>query len=384
MFAQPAITSPAKSVTTANLVTNEAAFDRLLCEWDSLLADSTSSTPFLKAGWIDCWRRHAMGGHSLHVLEVREHGRLAGIAPLRRVRGSFSLSDRLEFLGTGPAGADYLDAIVRDGAGPSVIAAVAASLDASNLPLYLDHLPPGSNADGIAAALQRFGWAALHDSPDVCPFIDLSGHTWDSYLASIGSSHRANIRRRMRALDASFTVDFTLVDSDGARREALDQLIGFNRRRWDSRGGTTAFPDAEIVAFHEALTSRAMSEGWLRLYTLSLNGAIAAVIYGFALDRRFYFYQHGFDSAYGGYSLGLVLMALTVRAAIDAGMREFDMLYGHESYKALWARQQRPLSRLQLFPPRVAGRLLRRQAETRRALRQMARQLGLTVRHDHP
>ena len=51
---------------------------------------------------------------------------------------------------------------------------------------------------------------------------------------------------------------------------------------------------------------------------------------------RFYFYQHGYDERYAAHSVGLVLMALTIRAAIDEGAHEFDMLWGTESYKSLW------------------------------------------------
>ena len=368
---------------TADVITEAAAFDHLLPEWDSLLADGAARTPFLKAAWIDCWRRHAMRGASLHVIAVRDRGQLVGIAPLMRVRSGVSIADRLEFLGTGPAGADYLDVIARDGAGAGVSAAIAASIHARNLPVYLDHLPPESLAAAITAPLQALGWTALHESPDVCPFIDLESHTWDSLLASLGAAHRANVRRRLRKLDASFDVSFRLVDSDCDRRDALQRLILFSGHRWKTRGGTTAFPDPDMIAFHHAVTAQALAGNWLRLYTLSLNGVTSAVMYGFALDERFYFYQHGFDDRYAGYSLGLALMARTIRAAIDGGMREFDFLYGHEPYKSLWARQQRPLSRLELFPPRITGALLRRKAETRRALRVMAHQLGWNVRHGH-
>ncbi len=39
-------------------------------------------------------------------------------------------------------------------------------------------------------------------------------------------------------------------------------------------------------------------------------------------------------------------MALTIRAAIDDGASEFDMLWGTEPYKALWARERpRPAAR---------------------------------------
>jgi CelD/BcsL family acetyltransferase involved in cellulose biosynthesis len=383
VYPQPAFPEPARGVVTADVIVDAPAFDQLLPEWDALLASCPSKTPFLTSGWIDCWRRHAIGDRSLHVIAVREQGRLVAVAPLMRARGSIALADRLEFLGTGPAGSDYLDFIVAGAAADNVTAALAATIHARGLPLYLDHAPPSSNAAQLATELERLGWTALHESPDVCPFIDLSGHTWDSYLTSVGSAHRANVRRRLRALESSFDATFALVHSEQERQHALERLIEFSTHRWETRGGTTAFPDPAMIAFHHAVTKQAMAEGWLRLYTLTLDGVVAAVMYGFALDNRFYFYQHGFDASYARHSLGIVLMAMTIRAAIDGGMREFDMLYGHESYKALWAHQQRTLSRIQLFPPRITGALLRRQAETRRTLRLMARQLGLNARHDH-
>jgi CelD/BcsL family acetyltransferase involved in cellulose biosynthesis len=160
--------------------------------------------------------------------------------------------------------------------------------------------------------------------------------------------------------------------------------MSFHDRRWNDRGGSTAFCTPSLRAFHAHVTRQAFDAGWLRLYTLALDGEIAAAMYGFLWDGRFYFYQHGFSAAHADHSVGLVLMALTIRAAIDEGAVEFDMLYGHEAYKKLWAREARPLGRLQIFPPHLGGTLQRRQAETRRALRTFARQLGLKTRHGHP
>ena len=371
---------PSRGLVTVDLVCDGAAFEQLLTTWDSLVASSRSHVPFLRGAWMDCWRRYAMGAGSLHVMAVRELGQLIGIAPLMRVRRA--MSDRLEFLATGPAGSDYLDLIVADGAAPRVIDALGAALNAEQLPLYLDHLPPASNMSALATELGRAGWTSLQASPDVCPFIPLAAHTWDSYLDSLGAAHRANVRRRMRAMASAFAMEFGPIETQHARRAALDALVRFSQHRWQTRGGTSAFPDS-MLAFHHSVTRRAMSEGWLRLYALSLNGAVVGVMYGFAIDGRFYFYQHGYDESYARYSPGLVLMALTIKAAIAEGLQEFDLLYGHEAYKSLWAREQRILQRLQLFPPRITGRMLHRGAETRRALRQVAYQLGLKSTHEH-
>ena len=366
--------------TVVEVIADVRAFQDLREQWNALLEATESWNPFLTWEWMWAWWAHLSEAATLNLVTVRAAGELIAIAPLMIVRGGFSTPARFEFLGV-RAGADYVDLIVRAGHEPAALEALTRWLETQPLALHLDHLPPTSLSARLWQELARTGWTAIESSPDVCPFIDLSGHTWESYLASLGSSHRANVRRRLRTLDAKFAMRFAAVDSEEERRRALEALFMFHDQRW-SCGGSTAFSSTPLRSFHHDLTARALDLGWLRIYTMSLDDTLAAVMYGFARDGRFYFYQHGSHTAYAGYSLGLALMALTIRAAITEGMREFDMLYGHETYKDLWARQQRPLGRLMLFPPRLAGRWLQRRAETRLAVRALVHRLGLRGSHD--
>jgi CelD/BcsL family acetyltransferase involved in cellulose biosynthesis len=98
-------------------------------------------------------------------------------------------------------------------------------------------------------------------------------------------------------------------------------------------------------------------------------------MYGFFYNRQFYFYQHGFDDRHSRHSIGLVLMALTIRAAIDEGAEAFDLLWGTEGYKSLWARDARTLRRIHLFPPHAAGRIHRLAVRARRRLGRLARRV---------
>lgn len=359
------------------VITDTRAFHDLHEEWNNLLDSSETWTPFLTWEWMWAWWTHLREGASLHIITVRSNGQLIAIAPLMTVRRGVMLPARLEFMGIGAAGADYLDIIARKGHEAAALAALSRHFDAHQLSLHFDHLPPRP----LAGALTLNGWTAIESSPDVCPYIDLSGQTWDSYLTSLGSSHRANFRRRLRALEGQFDFRFAPVASHDDRRQTTEALFLFHDQRWTC-GGSTAFSTTPLRAFHQDLTRSALDRGWLRMYAVSLNGKIAAAMYGFARDGRFYFYQHGYDTAYSRYSLGLVLMGLTIRAAIDEGMREFDMLYGHEPYKQLWAARQRPLGRLMLFPPRLGGRWLQRRTETRQAVRALIQRLGLKGSHD--
>jgi CelD/BcsL family acetyltransferase involved in cellulose biosynthesis len=369
--------------STIHVIRDRQGLDDLRADWDDLLAASTARGPFLAWDWLQPWWSHLSPSAELNIVAVRHDGLLTGIAPLMRSR-TFPFSSRLEFIGTGNAGSDYLDLIVRRGHEAAALSAMASELASQQLPLHFDHLPPAALADRVRHQLAPEGWTLLETTTAVCPFITLTGHSWDSYLATLGSSHRANVRRRERGLEKAFTVRFELATADGERQAGLDALIGFHSERWTTSRGSTAFATPELRAFHADATHKALAAGRLRLFTLRLDDEIAAVMYGFVHDNRFYFYQHGFSDAYSQHSVGLVLMGMTIRAAIEAGLDEFDLLYGDEPYKSLWANERRPLARLQLFPPDIAGELLRRKAETRRALGSFAHQLGLKRHHATP
>ena len=364
------------------IITDEQQFYALRHEWNALLDASNSRTVFLKWEWMQAWWNHLRGGAALHVITVRSNGRLIGIAPLVLRPGRVAVPARLEFLGAGRAGADYLDLIVHRDHEDEALMGIAAELKISQLPVFLDHGPPASLAADLEAPLASLGWSAIESTPDVCPIIDLGGHSFESFLGTLGSSHRANYRRRFRSLHANFDVRFDRVSADVDRRAALDALSRFHAQRFADHGGSAAFGDPSLQRFHDDFTRAALDAGWLRLFVLSLNGATAAVMYGFLLDGRFYFYQHGFSAEYLDHSVGLVLMGMSIRAAIEEGATEFDMLYGHEPYKYLWARAERSLMRLRLFPPHFSGQLLHRQAEARSVLRNLAHQIGLRG-HDH-
>src|SRR5688500_6810139 len=224
------------------------------------------------SGWT-----HLRETATLHVITVREDRQLIAIAPLMMVRRG--LSQRLEFIGIGAAGADYLDLIVRKGHEAAALESLSRHFDQQQVALHLDHLPPNP----LAGALSLTGWNAIETSPDVCPYIDLSGHTWDSYLSSLGPSHRANFRRRLRGLEAKFTLTFIPVLSHVDSRRSTHVLCLFHDHRL-SCCGSTAFSTTSLRGFHQDLTRNALESGWLRMYAVSLNDKLAETMYGFARD----------------------------------------------------------------------------------------------------
>jgi len=370
------VSNPESQVSSPNVVCVDSldGFTELRLPWNELLRASAADSPFLTWEWLHAWWTHLRGSAGLRLLAVRAGDELLAIAPLHMSRGTLGFS-RLDFLGTGHAGSDYLDLIVRRGSERESIRAIGGYLQSQKLALRLDHVSTDSFASSLSQYLAGQGWTASSLPGGVCPFIRLAGHSWDSYLATLGSSHRANVRRRLKGLAQRFDMRFERVRTDSERREALAALVAYHAARWRDGRRSTTFHTPSLRAFHDDATRRALEAGWLRLYTLRLDGAVAAVMYGFNHSNRFSFYQHGFDEQYKPHSIGLVLMALTIRAAIEEGAAEFDMLWGLEPYKFLWAHEQRFLRQIHLFPTHIGGRLHHKAVVARRGLRRLVRRV---------
>jgi CelD/BcsL family acetyltransferase involved in cellulose biosynthesis len=363
---------------SVSIVDDVGTFESLRAEWTSLVEQSVARSPFLSWEWLFAWWQAFGGSSALRLVVVREGGLLVAIAPLRLIAGSLGLG-RLEFLGTGEVGSDYLDVIVRRGFEARAVRTIAETLLGLGTAIHLDHLPATAIGSVLAADLGNRGWSCRTRGAGACPVIRLEGHTFESYLAGRGAAHRANVRRRLRRLASRYELGFSQAIAPGERRAALDALARFHEERWRGRRPSTAFASSRARGFHDAVTSAAQDAGRLRLFVLTLDGIAASVMYAFAEGGRYYFYQHGFDVRFRAQSPGLVLMALTIKAAIDEGIREFDLLWGVEPYKWLWADAAHRLASVHAFPAGLAGYLQEWHFDAESMLRPAAQRLRARV-----
>jgi CelD/BcsL family acetyltransferase involved in cellulose biosynthesis len=364
------------------LIDDEAGFQALQPEWDDLLRRSTAATPFLTWEWLHTWWRCLAPGLRPRILAARSGARLVAIAPLV-YRGWEPR--RLRFFGTtallgapvpwGNPGSDYLDVIV-DPDYPAAEGEITRALAREGRVLELAQVSAqGSTVERIAQKLGAGGWRLERHEAGQCPQVMLEGHTWESYLATLGSEHRYAVQRKLRKLRKDFDVRLERAETDAERETALEWLIDLHERRWREKGESDAFHTPALRAFHQEVTRLALAQGWLRLFLLRLNGTPAAAFYGLRYGDTFSFYQSGFDPAYGRYSVGVVLMALSIQSALAEGARVYDMLHGEEEYKFHWANGGQPLARLVIFPPRMHGTLARALNGAYGRLRPMARRV---------
>jgi len=353
-------------------------FAALRPEWNALLETSRSRCVFLTHEWLFAWWNYLAAGRTLFILTARKQGRLIGIFPLalRRPQYSRMIPRSLELLGTGLIGSDYLDAITMPGVEHEVTEAFSQHLLRAGILVHLAAIRRGSSiVSDLARRLSNDGWSMVDTAINVCPYIDLRGQTWETYLSTLGSSQRYNFNRRLKNLQKAHSVQIEMVRAPVQAQAALDAVIGLHHKRWASREPSEAFQNPQTVAFHREFVDAAAVQGWLRILLVCIDGVAAGALYGFRYGETFYFYQSGFDPDWRRQSVGLVTMGLAIQAAIEEGAAEYDFLHGREEYKFHWASQTRELGCLDLYPHHSAGRLSRRAVDFNRALRRMAKRM---------
>ena len=115
----------------------------------------------------------------------------------------------------------------------------------------------------------------------------------------------------------------------------MASLFLLHEERWGDEG-SGAF-DSVRQAFHLDFARAALERGWLRLWIAEIDGRAVAAWHGFRFGGSEWYYQSGRDPEWERSSIGLVLMAHTLRAAIEDGMDSYRLLRGGETYKERFA-----------------------------------------------
>jgi CelD/BcsL family acetyltransferase involved in cellulose biosynthesis len=340
---------------------------------------------FITPDWFRSWWSAYGEEHEPAVVVVRDGEEVKGVLPLVRSEGR---PRALRFAGYNLG--DCFEAATAPGDEPAVAAAAAAALSEGGLHgvLITDNVPvesamPAELAGGFAPPLatvpQRTAelpYAALPDS-------------WDEYLAGRSSNLRQKVRRMERVLERDHGLVLRQVAGQEELPKAFDDLFRLHDLRWRDRGGTSLASDRSRDA-HRAFAAAALERGWLRLRLIELEGQPAAAFYGWRLGDRYAFYQSGFDPDWSKRSVGLLVVSLALRAAIEEGAAVFDLLLGSEDYKARLADGAREVQTVAMAPPhrpvrlalaaearmrRVGGRLAGRGGRTAQFVRGVARRM---------
>lgn len=292
-------------------------------------------TPEFAATW---WRHFGQGEPQLLACRAGD-GRLVALWPLyRRRRGPLRL---MRAIGHGCG--DELSLVCRRRHRLDALAALEDALGSRSVDgdlLVLDLLPIGAGEIGTdeSRAVRRLsesGWDRVDHRVLVaerCPVLVAPDGGWEELLQSRSRNFRQQVRRRERQLCRDNAVDLHLVSDPDELTGAMEELFRLHQLRFDRRESNTFAPARR--RFHLDWAAVCLEREWLRLWALRIDGVTVAAWYGFRFGDAESFYQSGRDPKWQADSVGFVLLAHTIRAALGDGVCEYRFLRGGEAYKS--------------------------------------------------
>jgi CelD/BcsL family acetyltransferase involved in cellulose biosynthesis len=300
------------------------------------------SCPFTLPPWLNAWWRVFGRDTRPLLVVVRQADAIIGIAPL--MLGE----DAVQFLGD-PEVCDYFDCVVVPGQESRFFTALLAYLSAQGYKdLDLGPIRPDATVQKLIAECERSAKVECRiHREDVFAELDLPA-SWDEFVNGLTGKQRHELRRKLRRLHEAGSVGFRGV-ADVAR--VPDAVEVFLRLFTMNRVDKATFMTGRMAGFFRALGVALAEEGLLRLFFLDVDEQPVAAVFCFDHQGTRYLYNNGYDSAYQEISVGLMSKVLSLKAAIDEGLRTYNFLKGSEVYKSRLGGTELPLSRCRLKLP---------------------------------
>ena len=321
-------------------------------EWNELLKESISDTPFLRYEYQQLWWQHRGGGEwknaQLVLVAAQEGGKLIGIAPLfiaeyegkpcLLLNGSIEISDYLDVIVRKDDHAQFVSGLLDFLA--STLADNWSSLDWYNLP---DDSP---TLAVLKAEAEKRGWTHLEEVYRPTPRIALNGD-FDEYLSRVEKKQRHEIRRKMRRAAESGRVRFYIVPKDADIEPELESFFHLMIQEPNK-----ALFLQDVMRDQMSTSLRAAHDyGYLWLAFLEVDGVKAAASLNFDYKNKLWGYNSGVSRDFMELSPGWVLMSHVIQWCCENGRSEFDFMRGDEDYKYRFGGVNKYVMRVKLVKP---------------------------------
>ncbi|MFZ0548067.1 MAG: GNAT family N-acetyltransferase [Candidatus Promineifilaceae bacterium] len=326
------------------LHTGSAVFEHLASEWNTLVEQGITNTPFQRLEYQKSWWQH-LGPGNLYTISVRDDsddGRLLGI-------GSFYLIEQTLYFNGCVEETDYLDIITTSEHAEQMWEIILDCLGSERVPQWncidLCNIPAASPTRKILPRLaESRGFSFSTEVHEVCPIINLNG-TFDDYLAGLDKKQRHEVRRKMRRADEAGLKIRTVGKDDDIKTAVNKFLVLLEKSHPDKAGWLN---EARTAHFQE-IAAAGQADGTLQLMFAEMQGQQAAALFNYDYDGRIWVYNSGFDpDTFSQLSAGVVLTARAIEVAIENGRKDFDFLRGDEVYKYRFGAQDTTVHRLTL------------------------------------
>jgi CelD/BcsL family acetyltransferase involved in cellulose biosynthesis len=300
------------------------SFSNLEAPWRQLLTNCANNDIFITPQWQSAWWQVFGRDYELQLISVYDGQELVGIAPLKRREGVLSFNGS-------PDVCDYMDFIAVKEKEDYVFSQLLEYLEKTAWrSLELDSLLPGSLAlrHFVPLAKQK-GYRVEIKQTNVSPHL-LLPQNWEDYLALLKTKDRHELRRKLRRLEQTQSVNYSTIVEKDLLSLAMDNFFKLFQL---SNTEKANFMTDKKSAFFTTMVSSLAEQGNVRLSFLEINGVRAGTTLCFDYNNDISLYNSAYDPAYSSLSVSLLLKVFNIRDAVEHGKKRFDFLSGNEPYK---------------------------------------------------
>lgn len=331
---------------------DRSAFSLLEEGWKELFQQHGGWNLFLSWQWFSSWWSNLRANRELQLLTLMDDGRLVGIVPLM-VESDDEGRRRLALIGSDRT-TDYADMLVDPAFADSMVEAlarfVAEGMGRWDYAEFSSLRESSAFLGSFREAVTALGLSSRVETVNTCPVATLAP-SWDEFLATLGKTHRHELRRKIRRSQSDGPVAHHFMRSPEEVEGALESFFHLHRA---SKPEKADFLDDDLVAFFRSIALSFAQEGWMRLSLMKIDGHDVASTFAFTRGDRVLLYNSGLDPEYRHLSVGIALHAADLQQAMGEGAQLYDFLRGNEPYKYDLGGRDNPIYTLTLLP-RDAG-----------------------------
>ncbi len=342
------------------LITDRHQFAGMKRVWNEVLERSGVDHPFVTHEWISAWWDSFDPKGTPYILAVKDGGAITALAPLMLDRGKMYGCPIRRLHGMGNVYSERFELLLGDR--PQEAAEALWNylkthahrwdvLELRQIPVdspTLTWISRLATQDGCKIGL----WPSSES-----PYVAVRGE-WDAYYKKRKKVHRADMRKRLASLEAQGPVEMEIVQSDADLDRNFEDALRLESSVWKGTQGTAIGSRPDSKSFYRDVIRMSVTNGWLRLYFLTVAGKRIAVRIALLFRNRVYMLKSGYDPQYAAFAPGHVLSHKILDEAWRLKFDEVDFLGNAERWKLDWSTDLHRHAWLFVFPRRLKPRLL--------------------------
>jgi CelD/BcsL family acetyltransferase involved in cellulose biosynthesis len=300
-------------------------------EWNALVRQGTTNTPFQTFEWNLAWWRAFGSDAQLLVLLAEDSGTLVGIAPLMIVEQRIFGRSRkvIEFIGTHAA--DYSDFIAAPNRRPVVelmLQWLETHQDRWDLLHLINIAETSPLRELVPQALSRHGQTVQLERLYECPTRVLGDREADRK-----ATRKKSIREHYNKLARLGQVNFQWYSTADEIERCLEPFFQQHIDRWKDTPTPSFFSDERQRRFYREVARLLGPHGWVIFTAVSLDDKPLSYHFGYDYEGRIFVIKWTFNPEFGQYAPGMLQVRFLIEHAMEHNAKEVDFTAGEERYK---------------------------------------------------